>query len=326
MTDQANPSSSKGDTAKPEFSVIITCYYEEASIDEFYARLSKTLEGMGRSYEIIFVNDGSTDKTLEKLKSFVDRDANVTRVIDLFRNSGQQCAVTAGLVHARGDNFIFLDSDLQLDPEELPLLVAEYDKGYDIVSGYRKDRKDSLFRKIPSKLANSIMRKVSRSDFTDFGCTFKIIDAKLIRSFEFGPYKLFQPANVIAQVQRCSEIPITHHARKYGKSGWTFKQLFAYNMDNIVCLTQRPFQILSMVCLIFAFLFFVRIIVAWLFDFSILQEITRGLLLNAIIISLLVTISVLCMIGEFVIRNFISLQRYPGYVIREIFQKRSVSK
>jgi len=321
MTEQANPSSSKGDSTKPEFSVIITCYHEEASIDEFYARLSKTLEGMGRSYEIIFVNDGSTDKTFKKLKTIFDKDANVTCVIDLFRNKGQQSAITVGLVHIQGDKIIFLDSDLQLDPEELPLLISEFDKGNDIVSGYRKNRKDSLFRKIPSKLANMIMRKVSQSDFTDFGCTFKIIDAKLIRSFEFGPFKVLQLVNVIAQAQHCREVPITHHPRKYGKSGWTFKRLFAYNMDNLVCLSQRPFQILSLVCLIFAFLFFLRIILVWFFDFSILQEITHGLLLNVIIIGLLTTTSVLCMIGEFVIRNFLILQRYPAYVIREFFHK-----
>ncbi|MCH9022295.1 MAG: glycosyltransferase family 2 protein [Planctomycetes bacterium] len=320
MTEQANPSSSKGDTTKPEFSVIITCYYEEASIDEFYARLSKTLEGMGRSYEIVFVNDGSTDKTLEKLKSFVDRDANVTCVIDLFRNSGQQAAITAGLVHARGTHYIFIDSDLQLDPEELPLLVAEFDKDLDVVSGYRKDRKDFIFRKIPSKLANMIMRKVSQSNFTDFGCTFKIMHGRLIRGFDFGPYKVFRPPNIIAKAQRCAEIPVTHHVRKHGKSGWTFKRLFAYNMDNIVSLSQRPFQILSVVCLLFALLFFVRIALSWIFDFSILPEITHGLLLNTIVIGLLVTISILCMIGEFVIRNFVVLQRYPTYVIREIYQ------
>ena len=97
MSEQANPSKSKSDTTKPEFSVIITCYYEEASIDEFYTRLSKTLEGLGRSYEIVFVNDGSTDKTFEKLNAIFEKNTNVTCVIDLFRNKGQKCAVTAGL-------------------------------------------------------------------------------------------------------------------------------------------------------------------------------------------------------------------------------------
>jgi len=305
----------------PEFSVIISCYYEENSIEEFHGRLSRTLESLKRSYEIIFINDGSTDKTFEKLKMIFDKDAHVTTIIDLFKNAGQAMAVTAGISYARGKGFVLMDSDLQLDPEELPLLVSEFDKGFDVVSGYRKDRKDSIFRIIPSKIANMIMRKVSESDFTDFGCTFKIINAKLIQGFDLGPYKPLHLPNLIAKTQRCVEVPVTHNPRKYGKSGWTFKKLFAYNMDNIVCLSERPFQILSFLCILVALLFFLRIALSRIFNFSILSEVTRGLLLNTIIISLLVVISILCLIGEFVIRNFVVLQKYPSYIIREILQK-----
>ena len=303
-----------------EFSVIITCYYEEKSIEEFYGKLSKAMNSLARSYEIVFVNDGSTDKTFEKLKMIFDKDPHVTTIIDLFKNAGQAAAVTAGIIHARGKNFVLLDSDLQLDPEELPLLVSEFDKGIDIVSGYRKNRKDSIFRIIPSKIANLIMRKVSGSDFTDFGCTFKIIDGKLVRGFDFGPYKTLSTPNLIARAQRCVEVPVTHYPRKYGKSGWTFRKLFAYNMDNIVCLSQRLFQIIGILCFFFAFLFIIRIVLSWILDFSILPVVTLGLLLNAIIISLLTIVSVLCLIGEFVIRNFVILQRYPTYIIREILR------
>lgn len=305
----------------PEFSVIISCYYEEKSIEEFYTRLSKAMNSLNRSYEIVFVNDGSTDKTFEKLKMIFDKDPHVTTIIDLFKNAGQAAAITAGITHARGKNFVLLDSDLQLDPEELPLLVKEFDKGLDIVSGYRKNRKDSIFRIIPSKIANLIMRKVSKSDFTDFGCTFKIINAKLVRGFDLGPYKPLHLANIIAHAQRYVEVPVTHHRRKYDKSGWTFKKLFAYNMDNIVCLSERPFQVIGVLCFFFAFLFIMRIVLSVVFDFSILSEVTPGLLLNAVIITSLVIISILCFIGEYVIRNFVYLQKYPAYVIRELFQK-----
>ena len=126
----------------PEFSAIITCYFEEKSIDEFHARLSRALESLGRTYEILFVNDGSTDKTFEKLEAIFERDPHVAAVLDLFKNSGQAAAMTAGFTHARGRHFIFMDSDLQLDPAELPRLVAKYDEGCDLVSGFRKNRKD----------------------------------------------------------------------------------------------------------------------------------------------------------------------------------------
>ncbi len=254
--------------SSPEFSVVITCYYEEKSIEEFHSRLSGALESLNRSYEIVFVNDGSTDKTFEKLKMIFDKDPYVTTIIDLFKNAGQTAAMTAGLTNCRGGHIVFMDSDLQLDPEELPLLVAKFDEGFDVVSGYRKNRKDSIFRIIPSKIANIIMRKVSESRFTDFGCTFKIINAKLVQGFEFGLYKPLRPPDLIAKAQRCVEIPITHHSRKHGKSGWTLKKLFAYNMDNFVRLSERPFQILGTLCLFFAFLFVIRIALSWLFDFS----------------------------------------------------------
>ncbi len=308
----------------PEFSVIITCYFEEKSIDEFYGKLSAALEGLNRSYEIIFVNDGSTDGTFSRLQAIFDRDPKVAAILDLFKNSGQAAAMTAGFLQARGDKFVFIDSDLQLDPGELPLLVTKYDAGFDIVSGCRTDRRDSLGRVLPSKIANMIMRRVSRSDFTDFGCTFKIFDARLILAFEYGPFKPWQPAYVIAQCQRCAEVPITHFPRKYGKSGWTFRKLFDYNMENLVGITTRPFQYLGTACFVLAALFVVRILLGWFLPFSVLAETTNGLILNAVIFGLLLTLAVLCLVGEFIVRNHNMLQRRPAYIVRTCLRKESL--
>src|SRR5258708_180771 len=124
-------------SADVEFSVLITCYYEENSIDEFYGRLSTTLEKIGRPYEIIFVNDGSRDGTWQKIKTIFSKDCHVHAALDLSKNSGQLAAITAALSESRGPAIVLFDSDLQLRPEELPLLVAEYDKGFDLVTGYR---------------------------------------------------------------------------------------------------------------------------------------------------------------------------------------------
>lgn len=307
--------------ARPEFSVIITCYFEENSIDEFHKRLSSALESLDRTSEIIFVNDGSTDETWNKLKKIYDNDSRVTAVIDLFRNSGQLAAMTAGIEHARGGHFIFMDSDLQLDPEELPKLVNEFNKGYDIVSGCRKTRHDPLLRIVSSKVANIVVKKVSGHKVTDLGCTFKIYNGKLIRAFNFGPMKKMQTAYVYSKARTYLEVPVTHHPRKYGKSGWTFKNLFAFHMDNLVGISRRPFQLLSFLCIIFSALLFLRLLAAWIVHFKILPEITTGLLLNVILIHLLMTFAVLSLIGEYVIRNFISLQAYPIYVVRKIHKK-----
>jgi glycosyltransferase involved in cell wall biosynthesis len=302
----------------PELSALITCYYEEQSIDEFHARISKALDSLGRSYEIIFVNDGSTDGTFEKLCGIIERDRRVSAVIDLFRNAGQQAAITAAITEARGGAILIMDSDLQLAPEEIPLLAREYDKGFDVVSGARVNRKDSLLRVVPSRLANMLMRKASRSDFRDFGCTFKIYNAKLVTAFEYGPHRLFSNVDLIARAGRRCEVPVTHYPRKYGKSGWTLRKLVKYNSDNLASLSERPFQILAILCSAAALLFCLRIVLGYVFPFQIMGSISHGLLLNAVVISLLITMGVLCMIGEFAIRAFLIGRNLPLYVVREI--------
>jgi len=305
-----------------EFSVIITCYFEEQSIDIFYERLSNTLKTLGRSYEIIFINDGSTDRTFEKLRRIFESDNRVTAVIDLFKNTGQGNAKTPGIMIAKGKAMVVIDSDLQLDPEELPRLVSVYDKGCDLVSGYREKRKDTLFRKLPSKIANAIMRKASGTKLRDFGCTFKIYDMRLVHAFEFGPFKPWRSVPVIAQAARTADVPISHHSRPFRKSGWTFRKLFAYNMENLVNLSERPFQFIGVLCLGIALLGFLRLITEMIFPVSILPRVTSGLILNVVVIGFLSTFAILAAIGEFAIRNFIKLQNAPAFVIREIYERR----
>ena len=311
-----------GPTLAPEFSVLITCYNEEHSIEEFHARLSLAMNGLGRPYEIVFVNDGSADRTFNKLAGIFERDPRVSAIMDMFRNAGQQAAITAAICEARGRGILIMDSDLQLAPEEIPLLVAEYDKGYDVVSGARASRKDSWFRIIPSKLANVIMRKATQSEFSDFGCTFKIYDARLVRAFGYGPHRLFSNVDLIARAGRRCEVPITHYPRKYGESGWTFRKLIKYNTDNLVSLSERPFQILAALCLIFAALFCARILLGYVFPIRIMGSISNGLLLNAIVISLLIIVGILCVIGEFAIRAFLIGRHLPLYVVRQIRRRR----
>ena len=201
------------------------------------------------------------------------------------------------------------------------MLIEEFEGGYDIISGCRKDRKDNIYRRLASKITNVIVKKISHHNITYFGCTFKVYDGRIIRAFEFGPYKQFQTAHVYAKAQTLKEVSITHHARKYGKSGWTFRKLFAFHMDNFVGISRRPFQMLSVICLFFAFLFFVRLLIALVLPFSILNEVTPGLILNMIVFSLLVSVAILSAVGEYVIRSFIYLQKYPLYIVRQLFRK-----
>lgn len=300
-----------------EFSVLITCYYEENSIDEFYRRLSATLESLHRSYEIILVNDGSRDGTWEKLKAIFAKDPHVHAVIDLYKNSGQQAAQTAALNESRGRALVYIDSDLQLAPEELPLLVAEYDRGFDMVTGYRKNRKDSLLRIVPSFLANIVMRRASHSKVRDFGCTFKIFNAVPVRAFQFGPNHATSFVEVISKIDRIAEVPVTHYPRRYGGSGWTFTKLMKYNTDNIVILSERPFQATALICLVVALLIVLRVLLYEFYPFIILKSVSNGLLLNAIFVALLITVALLSVVGEFAIRSFFAHRAIPMYIVRE---------
>lgn len=311
---------------KYDFSVVISCYFEEQSIDIFYERLSQTLKSTGRSYEIIFINDGSTDKTFEKLCSIFHADPQVTAVINLFKNTGQANAKTPGVMIAEGKGMIFIDSDLQLNPEELPLLIQEFDKGYDIVTGFRQNRKDTFFRTFPSKIANTIMRKASKTELKDFGCTFKIYDMRLVHGFQFGPFKPWRSVPVIAKAGRIAEIAVNHHERQFGQSGWSFKKLFDYNMENMVHLSERPFQMVGLLCLFFAFLFGSRLLLETLFPIQVLPQVTTGLLANILIFGILSILTVLAMIGEFIIRNFIKLEKHPAFIIKEIFMRKSENR
>jgi glycosyltransferase involved in cell wall biosynthesis len=308
-------------SAAPEFSMLVTCHFEERSIEEFHARLSAALESLGRSYEIIMVNDGSTDGTWDKIRAIFEKDPHVRVAMDFFRNAGQQAAATACMCEARGRAFILMDSDLQLMPEELPLLVAEYDRGCDLVSGYRKNRRDSFWRVIPSRLANVIMRRASRSTMRDFGCTFKIYNADLIRAFRFGPARVFSNVDAIARLQRWAEVPVTHQPRRYGNSGFTFRKLWQYNMDNLVSMSQRPFQIIAGLCLAASVLFLLRIASAFFVDFNVLDGVTTGLLLNVTVFALLAMLAVLALVGEFAIRCFVILQGHPAYIVRETLRR-----
>jgi undecaprenyl-phosphate 4-deoxy-4-formamido-L-arabinose transferase len=312
------------DSTRPALSAVIGCHFEEHSIEEFHARLAAALESTGHCYEIVYVNDGSTDGTLRALEAIFERSPRVSAVVDLFRNAGQAAALTAGTTFATGDILVYMDSDLQLDPEDLPRLLAAYDEGVDVVSGYRENRRDSLTRTLPSRLANRVMRRVARADMRDFGCTFKLIDAQLVRAFEFGPLKPIRLPYLIAAAGRTCEVPVAHHPRRYGSSGWTFAKLFRYWMDSVVGASERPFQWLSGALLLVGILFVLRVAVNLLWPFSLMAEVTNGLLLNAVVLSFLIGVGVSAAIGEYVLRSYFLLLRHPAYVVRSVRSREPV--
>ncbi len=200
-------------------SVVIPAYNEEENIPVLYERLKNVLERLGENYEVIFVDDGSEDRTPEVLRDIAKRDRSV-KVVRFRRNYGQTAAMYAGFEHAKGDVIITMDADLQNDPEDIPVLLEKVREGYDIVSGWRKDRKDPfLSRKLPSSVANWIISKVTGVELHDYGCTLKAYRAEIAKRYRlYGDMHRFLPALARRFGAKITEIPVRHHPRLYGKS------------------------------------------------------------------------------------------------------------
>jgi len=200
-------------------SIVIPAYNEEDNIPILYEKLKGVLERLGREYEVIFVDDGSVDRTWERLKEIAEKDQRV-KLIRFRKNYGQTAAMYAGFQHVSGEVVITMDADLQNDPEDIPMLLQKLEEGYDIVSGWRKDRKDPfLSRRLPSMIANWIISKVTGVELHDYGCTLKAYRADIVKRLElYGDMHRFLPALTKRLGAKITEIPVRHHPRLYGKS------------------------------------------------------------------------------------------------------------
>jgi glycosyltransferase involved in cell wall biosynthesis len=200
-------------------SVVIPAYNEEENVPILYEKLKKVLDSLGEDYEIIFVDDGSTDGTYQRLKQLAEKDSRL-KVIRFKRNYGQTAAMSAGFEHAKGDVIITLDADLQNDPEDIPLLLEKLEEGYHVVSGWRKDRKDPfLSRRLPSMIANWLISKITGVHLHDYGCTLKAYRAEVVKDLElFGDMHRFLPALTKRRGAKITEVVVRHHPRMFGKS------------------------------------------------------------------------------------------------------------
>src|SRR6202030_2224378 len=212
-------------------SIVIPIHNEEPSILPLYDRLTAVLESLQKQYEIIFVDDASTDRSFDLLANLVETDARL-KVIRLRRNFGQSAALSAGFDEAKGTIVIAMDGDLQHAPEDIPALLAKIDEGYDIASGWRKDRVDNaITRKIPSRMANWLMARASGLELRDFGTTFKAYRAEILKDVNlYGELHRFIPALASLYGARVAEVPIRNSPRAAGDShygiGRTVRVLF----------------------------------------------------------------------------------------------------
>ena len=203
----------------PDVSVFLPVFNEEPNLRPLHDKLDHALAQLGRTAEIIYVDDGSTDGSLTVLREIAARDPRV-RVIALRRNYGQTPAMAAGIHAARGRVLIPMDADLQNDPADIARLLDKLDEGYDVVSGWRKNRKDPLFtRKIPSKMANWVISKIGGVPLHDYGCSLKAYTRESLADVQlYGEMHRFIPIYASWSGARVTEIPVEHHARTMGKS------------------------------------------------------------------------------------------------------------
>lgn len=249
----ATPNSSSATReGSPYFSVVIPVFNEEPNLSQLFAKLYPVLDGLGTSYEVIFTDDGSADRSRELLERQQAERPRETRVIEFNANYGQHMAIMAAFERVRGNVVVTLDADLQNPPEEIPKLLSAIAAGHDCVGGYRLHRRDSAFRRYCSRLVNFARSKMTHIEMTDQGCMLRaysrsVVDA-IVRS---GANNTFIPALAYSFASRPTEVPVRHESRHAGVSNYSIFRLIRLNFDLITAFTLAPLQwftILGMTC------------------------------------------------------------------------------
>ena len=257
-----------------KISVVIPLYNEHESLEELYGRISASLAPMQEDYEIVFVDDGSTDGSFEVLSRLRNEDSRV-KVIRFLANSGKAAALQAGFDASSGDYIITMDADLQDDPAEIPALIAALEGGLDLVSGWKKDRRDPLSKRAPSKFFNMVVRYFSRLKLHDFNCGLKAYRREVVQSFRvYGELHRYIPVLAKFNGFRVGEIPVCHHPRKYGSSKYGMKRFIAGFLDLLTVIlltryTSKPLHFFGSVGLVFCFIGgIINLYIVWLFGKS----------------------------------------------------------
>ncbi len=251
---------------KPEklsLSIIIPVFNEAKNLPGLFDELIAVLDKLGRSFEVLFIDDGSTDESWRVLQSLQQRKATV-RIIQLRKNFGQTAALAAGFDYARGDVIINLDADLQNDPRDIPLLIDKVEAGYDIVSGWRKSRKDRFFsRRLPSVIANWLISRLTGVRLHDYGCTLKAFRKDVIKNIKlYGELHRFIPAIASHMGVAIAEVKVSHRPRQHGKSKYSFFRISRVILDMLtvkflLSYSTRPLQVFGLLGLVSGFLGFV---------------------------------------------------------------------
>jgi glycosyltransferase involved in cell wall biosynthesis len=310
----------------PELSIVIPVRNESPNIKPLYDELTQTLGQYGRSYELVIVDDGSTDDSFEQLAALQARDPRL-RVIRFRRNFGQTAAFAAGFAHARGRLVITSDGDLQNDPRDIPAMVGLIDQGNDIVCGWRKDRKDTFVtRRIPSVLANKLISWATGVDLHDYGCSLKVFRAEVVKPLRlYGEMHRFLPAIASQIGVTIAEMIVNHRPRRAGATKYGLSRTIRVILDLatvkfLLSYSTRPLQIFGLIgllagglgALITGYLGYIR-----LFTHQGIAE-RPLLLLGVMLVFIGVQLLTFGLLAEVMARTYYESQDKPTYVIREV--------
>ena len=310
----------------PQVSIVVPIFNEFENVDLMYQQLVMAMKNQPRSYELLFVDDGSTDGTWACLQEIATIDKRVKLVL-LNRNYGQTAALMAGIQNARGKSIVTIDGDLQNDPDDIPMMLDKLDEGYDLVHGWRKHRQDrTLTRKLPSKIANWLISKVTRFPIHDLGCTLKAMRAGVAKQLElYGEMHRFIPILANQLGAKCVEVETGHRARQFGKSKYGIDRTSRVILDlfTVKFLTDyqsSPMKMLGKIGLlsgVLAACCFCAAVSGWLFagsDFLRSPFLTFSLIATAISVQMIA----LGLIGEVCTRIYYSGEDKNSYQVREL--------
>jgi glycosyltransferase involved in cell wall biosynthesis len=314
----------------PNISVVVPIFNEVESLPTLVEKIVMSLKDVPIDYEIVLVDDGSQDGTTELLKQMAQTQPNLKAVI-LRRNYGQTPAMAAGFNYASGEIIITMDGDLQNDPADIPRVLEELKKGYDVVSGWRKNRQDDkLTRLLPSRIANWVIGQVTGVKLHDYGCSLKAYRAEIVRDMNlYGELHRFLPALAFIEGARIVEMPVLHHARQFGKSKYGLGRTFRVIMDLMTVFFMKKFLtrpmhvfgylgILSVICGLCLGIYLTILKV-----FFNAQLADRPLLILTVLL-LLTGIQLFCIgvLGELLMRTYHESQNKPIYRVREVVRQK----
>jgi len=309
------------DASPVQLSVVIPVFNETDSLEYLHRRLSKTLAAIGKSYEVIYVDDGSTDGSDKKLGELYRNDPKVS-VVRFNRNYGQHAAVIAGFERSQGDIVVTLDGDLQNPPEEIPKLLTKLEEGYDVVGGWREGRQDSLVRRALSFLINRVSSHIIGVKMKDYGCMLRAYRRPVVeRICECQEMASFIPALANAFAGSVAEIPVSHSARETGRSKYGPFRLLRLNFDLLTGFSLLPIQVVSIAGILISFAGLAFAAFLFIRRFIVGPEVEGVFTLFAVLFFFVgLQILALGLIGEYIGRIYMEVRRRPRYVIKETWE------